>query len=266
MPEQSASSPTTGVVTLDSLAIPVSAVENRAVSFTNKRSAYYYTQTHRNDHPEHAYFRGFNIAGRRIFSDYRLTVDGKARTITVRPDSPTWMTLTPAQLASASLKPGSGQVIVTSDWEGPLDPSSLHRDGVTTFGREVTPSGPVPIDGVVTVRYTVELNADADAGCWLVTDLVPSGLAPIGMGSSWWSEDEEEASAAQDEAPWRVDGQRADFCVQRDPKHPVVTLRYIARVVSPGTYRWEPAVIQSSIVREHGAVVPATTAVIADER
>ncbi len=92
MPEQSASSPTAGAVNLDSLAIPVSADENRAVSFTNKRSAYYYTQTHRNDHPEHAYFRGFNIAGRRIFSDYRLIVAGEAldpqtAAVVVRPDA-----------------------------------------------------------------------------------------------------------------------------------------------------------------------------------
>ncbi len=92
MPEQGASTKTTGAVTLDSLAIPVSAEENRAVSFTNKRSAFYYTQTHRNDHPEHAYFRGFNIAGRRIFSDYRLTVAGEAldpqtATVIVRPDA-----------------------------------------------------------------------------------------------------------------------------------------------------------------------------------
>ena len=92
MPEQSASPPAAGVVTLDSLAIPVSADENRAVSFTNKQSAYYYTQTHRNDHPEHAYFRGFNIAGRRIFSDYRLIVAGEAldpqtAKVIVRPDA-----------------------------------------------------------------------------------------------------------------------------------------------------------------------------------
>jgi glycogen debranching enzyme len=65
-------------VSLESLAIPVSPAENRAVSFTNKRSAYYYTQTHRNDHPEHAHFRGLNIAGRRIFSDYQLILAGVA--------------------------------------------------------------------------------------------------------------------------------------------------------------------------------------------
>jgi glycogen debranching enzyme len=91
-PPLPAATRTARVVTLDSLAIPVSASENRAVSFTNKRSAFYYTQTHRNDHPEHAYFRGFNIAGRRIFSDYRLsvagaTLDPQTATVVVRPDA-----------------------------------------------------------------------------------------------------------------------------------------------------------------------------------
>jgi glycogen debranching enzyme len=64
-------------VGLDELALPVPAADNRPVSFTNKRSAYYYTQSHRNDHPEHAWFRGLNLAGRRVFNDLRLHVDGK---------------------------------------------------------------------------------------------------------------------------------------------------------------------------------------------
>ena len=82
----------TPMVAVQSLAMPVSTAENRAVSFTNKRSAFYYTQTHRNDHPEHAYFRGFNIAGRRIFSEYRLyhgeqLLEPLAATVVVRPDA-----------------------------------------------------------------------------------------------------------------------------------------------------------------------------------
>lgn len=78
--------------TLDSLAIPVTRAANRAVSFTNRRSAFYYTQTHVNDHTEHAWFRGLSIAGRRIFSDYRISVAGEvldpeqASTVVVRPD------------------------------------------------------------------------------------------------------------------------------------------------------------------------------------
>ncbi len=89
---QVASLPHARAVPLDSLAVPVSAPQNRAVSFTNKRSAFYYTQTHHNDHPEHAHFRGFNIAGRRIFSDYQVFVDGvmldpHTATVVVRPDA-----------------------------------------------------------------------------------------------------------------------------------------------------------------------------------
>jgi glycogen debranching enzyme len=79
--------------TLDSLAVPVVRTANRAVSFTNRRSAFYYTQTHVNDHPEHAWFRGLSIAGRRVFSDYRIAVAGVvldpalASTVVVRPDA-----------------------------------------------------------------------------------------------------------------------------------------------------------------------------------
>jgi glycogen debranching enzyme len=84
--------PTVRQVTLESLAVPVTRVENRAVSFTNKGSAYFYTQTHRNDHVEHAWFRGLNIAGRRVFSDYELVsqgaiLDPATSQVTVRPDA-----------------------------------------------------------------------------------------------------------------------------------------------------------------------------------
>jgi hypothetical protein len=63
--------------------------------------------------------------------------------------------------------------------------------------------------------------------------------------------------------PWRVEGQRVDFCVSLDPRTPIQHLRYVARVVTPGTYRWEPSVIQSSMVLEHGRALPARELVIA---
>ncbi|WP_394176262.1 amylo-alpha-1,6-glucosidase [Thalassotalea litorea] len=72
--ETSAATPLTR---LEDLAIKVSAVENRPVSFTNKRSGYYYTQTHDNNHAEHAWFSGFNLAQKRLFSDYEISIDGK---------------------------------------------------------------------------------------------------------------------------------------------------------------------------------------------
>jgi len=83
--------PAREAVSLDSLAIPVSAAENRPVSFTNKRSAYFYTQSHVNDHAEHAGFSGLNIAQQRIFAGYDIRVDGRrldpaAAAVTVYPD------------------------------------------------------------------------------------------------------------------------------------------------------------------------------------
>src|SRR6266403_1358016 len=65
-------------VTLKELAVPVSPGDNPGCVLHEQASAYYYTQTHRNCHPEHAWFRGLNIAGRRVFNDYHLIVDGTA--------------------------------------------------------------------------------------------------------------------------------------------------------------------------------------------
>lgn len=50
--------------------VPVEA--NRPVSFTNKHSAYYYTQSHENNHEEWAWFEGLNIAKKKIFHGYEL--------------------------------------------------------------------------------------------------------------------------------------------------------------------------------------------------
>lgn len=62
---------------LEQMKIKVSREDNRAVSFTNKEAAYYYTQSHLNDHPEHAYFEGMNVAKNRIFGGYTLYADGQ---------------------------------------------------------------------------------------------------------------------------------------------------------------------------------------------
>lgn len=195
-----------------------------------------------------------------------LRVQGVARQLTIDAMDAIRLTLTPDQLASATISPVSGTVIVTTSWEGPLDAASMRDDGIASFKRTVSPSGAIPVDGVVVVEFTVGLDRDADDSCWRVTDLVPSGLAPI-SGTAFRADDEDEETTSPGATvvePWSVVGQRVDFCVVRDPKQPIQRLRYIARVVTPGTYGWEPAVIQSTVVPEHGAVLPARTLIIRD--
>lgn len=60
---------------LDSLAMVVMPEENRQFSFTDKASAYFYGRTHQ-DNPDDWFF-GWNVATKRIFQDYRLTLDDK---------------------------------------------------------------------------------------------------------------------------------------------------------------------------------------------
>ncbi|WP_058302254.1 amylo-alpha-1,6-glucosidase [Gorillibacterium timonense] len=60
---------------LDEMKVFVPREDNRAISFTNKEAAYYYTQSHLNDHVEHAFFEGLNISKNRIFSGYTLFAD-----------------------------------------------------------------------------------------------------------------------------------------------------------------------------------------------
>jgi glycogen debranching enzyme len=60
---------------LDSLAMAVMPEENRQFSFTDKASAYFYGRTHQGMPDD--WFFGWNVATKRIFQDYRLTLDGK---------------------------------------------------------------------------------------------------------------------------------------------------------------------------------------------
>jgi hypothetical protein len=82
---------------------------------------------------------------------------------------------------------------------------------------------------------------------------VPSGLAPVATPLYGWGGD------PQLIAPYEVEGQRVSWCVGRDPRRPTQRLGYAARVVTPGTYRWEPAVIQSLAAAELGASTEVTS-------
>ena len=82
-----------------------------------------------------------------------------------------------------------------------------------------------------------ELGDKAVDGCYLVTDLLPSGLYPV---TRPWQQ-----GIVDDKASWpvAVDGQRVTFCVTKDGDQKPLT--YYARVVGPGEYTAEPATLQS---------------------
>jgi uncharacterized protein YfaS (alpha-2-macroglobulin family) len=188
-----------------------------------------------------------------------LTVDGTRRELSITPGEPPSVVLTAAQAATARLEPVSGSVLAATSWVGPLDASSLTPAKGQVLERTIVPAGDIGATDTVVVSFAVTLGPDAGDQCWRVTDLVPSGLAPISV-QGWWGDEENPWPGT---SPDFVDGQRVGFCVTRDPKQAVQTLRYVARVVTPGTYLWEPAVLQSELVPDRGLVLETETVTIA---
>jgi glycogen debranching enzyme len=185
--------PARAEVTLDSLGIRVGAAENRPVSFTNKRSAYYYTQTHRNDHEEHTGFAGFNVAQKRIFAGHEITVGGRrldgARTdVEVFPDR--LVRRWPEGL-SETLRLVDGEDIVDIEIGGTDEPIDIRllgdgvrrvadAGGVTTWSTMEAPDRTVVarVSGRRIVIALVPADADAGAASRRAVALADTGRAP----------------------------------------------------------------------------------------
>ena len=193
-----------------------------------------------------------------------LTVDGRATTLSIERGEAVTMRLTPAQAATATLVPGTGSVVVSVLSDRALDPASITPPTGVSIERRVVPEGAVKATDIVVVTLHVRLPSsvtDLD-GCWLVTELAPSGLAPIWNADGADYEGSDEVDTSNAESPSSVTGQVVRFCVTPDVQRPTHVLRYVARVVTPGSYAWEPAVLQSTQDASLGAVVPATRLVI----
>ncbi len=195
----------------------------------------------------------------RVDAAAAVTIGGVRREVAIEAGRPVTFDVTPAQRATLRLDRVSGSVVVAARWDGPLATGDLVAPAGVTVTRTVSPAGGIGATDTVVVSYRVTLPSTAADGCWQLTDHVPSGLAPVdSAGRQEEAEEEDGPPAGYSEGPWRVIGQRVDFCVEPDPRRPVHTLRYLARVVTSGSYAWEPAVLQSSLVPEQGVIVPAT--------
>ena len=187
-----------------------------------------------------------------------LTVDGQRRELRIDASTPVAVSLTPAQASTARLEPGTGSVLVTTTTAEPFDPDTLTPPDGQSITRSVTPGITVEATDIVRVDFTVQTGGRGTEGCWIVTDNAPSGIVPIPAPGEIYDE-EAEVDDLRTLWPMDVTGQRVTFCVTRDPKHPTQHLRYLARVITPGEYRWEPTVLQSALIPEQGSSVPEVT-------
>ena len=145
--------------------------QNREAVFTNKRAASYQTQTHRNDHPEHAWFRGFTIAAERIFSDARIRIHN--------------VTLEPAQGGTAELTPAYLRRVYPG---GITETLRLfdNRDVVmwSFAGNTGTPELELQGDGLQRVDASHYVRARAAGGEWHVAVRTGPQLAVAAVATS----------------------------------------------------------------------------------
>ena len=181
-----------------------------------------------------------------------VTVDGIRREATIRPSSPVTLQLTAAQVASTRLEPVSGSVLVVTSHRVPLDPDDLTKPPGVSLTRGVSPAGSIGSADTVIVTLRVSLGKAARRDSWTVAEWVPSGLTPV-----WGRGDDDDEWDRGTVSPDWTDGQRVTFTIGGDPKVGEWTLRYVARVVTPGRYRWEPAILQSDLDPATGLLLPA---------
>ena len=168
---------------------------------------------------------------------FAYAIDGRRSMVALAPGEAFTLWLTAAQARSLAVETTSGRVMAIMEARVPVTPSSLRPDPDLTLTR-TTPTGPLPTDRLVEVNLTATFAPGAPIGCYDVAEFVPSGLAPL-TG----------AQGATDDRgitwPSSVVGQEVRFCAYNgaDTGH-VARLRYFARVVNEGTFRWEPAIMQ----------------------
>ena len=195
-----------------------------------------------------------------------VTIDGVRSEMTTTAREPVAFDVTAAQRESLRIDPVDGSIVVVARWDGPVDDGALEAPVGVSVVRTVTPDGPIAPTRTVVVSYAVTLGATAVTGCWRLTDLVPSGLVPVDNGGRQGEVEETDDTGEPlgdfVQPPSMVDGQRVEFCVEPDPRRPTTELRYLARVITSGTYAWEPTVLQSMVVPAQGIALPATTVTV----
>jgi hypothetical protein len=191
----------------------------------------------------------------RAAASFAWTVDGARHEERLAPGASWSTSLTPRQRDGFRIETLGGSLAVVATWTRTPGPDDLPSGGLVTISRTVTPAGTAPAIGVVRVQLEVVFASDAPTGCWDVSDRLPSGLVPF-VNVPGWADDE--AGGRNMLWPYEIAGQRVSWCLDPSDGREQL-LGYAARVVSGGTFTWEPAVVQSVAAPEVGATTPVTT-------
>jgi hypothetical protein len=178
-------------------------------------------------------------------ASFAYTVDGTRTVVALATDRSFELSLNARQLAGLRVEGITGSIGVTTSWREPIQPAAVQSDRDVSISRSVKPSTTIDSTDLMTVDLTVTFGPQAAAGCHQVTELVPSGLTPVGSLATWIDPNSGEAPPPGVVMPYDQTGQRVFFCAEPTGTQRTVQLRYYARVITSGTYAWEPAIAES---------------------
>jgi len=189
-------------------------------------------------------------------ASFAYAVDGQRRVVKLEAGDSFTLELTAGQRAGLALERLTGAVSVAMETTVGVAVSGLRPSADLTLKRTVL-TGPIPTGRVVVVDLEATFSESApESGCYDVVELVPSGLAPLTIFNVY----SEESGVAW---PSSIVGQTVTFCATNTAREGHrAHLRYMARIVSEGTFTWEPAIMQLGGAPELLAFVPATSTVI----
>jgi hypothetical protein len=188
-------------------------------------------------------------------ASFAYTVDGKRTVVDLAPGAAFTLVVPAPQRAGLQLEALAGKVGVTSTWREPARPGDFEQDPDIRLERGPLPAT-VSANNLVRVNLTVTFGEKALSGCYTVVDFVPSGLRPISELAGW-SGDDEDPERSFYVPPYDETPERVTFCADRPKGSNVVHLRYYARVVTSGSYAWEPAIARYSSGSTRAAITPA---------
>ena len=174
-------------------------------------------------------------------ASFAYTVDGKRTVVDLAPGEAFAVIVAAAQRPGLHLEALAGSVGVSSTWREPARPGDFTRDPDVVLLRTVTSTA--SSGDLVRVDLRLTFGAKARNGCYDVVDFVPSGLRPVSNMVDWYYDEEERPDYT---APYDQTSERVSFCAYRPKKASSVLMRYYARVVTSGTYMWEPAIARYS--------------------
>ncbi len=149
--------------------------------------------------------------------------------------------LSPQELASLELSNVKGKLGVVASYEQQSSPGSISKDKNLSLNRSYEVNGSATKefkDGdTVLVRLNPQFSGNALNGAYQIVDYLPSGLRPIDQESGRYYSNYDSRIY-----PTEINDQKITFVVDKNVNLPVY---YYARVVSKGTYKAEPAFLQS---------------------